>query len=164
MKQIYILVFLGVLASSIAYSQAPRRVLVEEFTQASCPPCAVYNPGFHKIIFTPGNESKVTLLCYQTSWPGTDPMNSQNPTDVQSRVTYYGVNAVPDCLADGGVTQAGAPIFHGNIADFTQGIINTRSVVTSPVEITVNHELATKLDSVTMTVSVKNVSANVLPA
>ncbi|MBK7738966.1 MAG: hypothetical protein IPI45_14480 [Saprospiraceae bacterium] len=27
-----------------------------------------------------------------------------------------------------------------------------------------NHELATKLDSVTMTVSVKNVSANVLPA
>ncbi|MGB3084177.1 MAG: hypothetical protein WBB21_05640, partial [Saprospiraceae bacterium] len=89
MKQLYFLFFLFFVLNINTDAQAPRRVLVEEFTQASCPPCAVYNPGFHKIIFTPGNETKVSLLCYQTSWPGSDPMNAQNPTDVANRVTYY---------------------------------------------------------------------------
>lgn len=162
MKQFYSLFSFILFVSVCLNAQAPRRVLVEEFTQASCPPCAVYNPGFHKIIFTPGNESKVSLLCYQTSWPGSDPMNAQNPTDVANRVTYYGVNAVPDCLADGGVTKAGTPIFHGNIVDFNQGIIDSRSSESSPLELTVNHNLRVKLDSVSFTVTVKNVSSSVL--
>ncbi|MBK6545497.1 MAG: T9SS type A sorting domain-containing protein [Saprospiraceae bacterium] len=162
MKQLYFLFFLFFVLNINTDAQAPRRVLVEEFTQASCPPCAVYNPGFHKIIFTPGNETKVSLLCYQTSWPGSDPMNAQNPTDVANRVTYYAVNAVPDCFADGGATKTGTPIFHGNIADFTQSIIDNRAAVTSPVEVTVDHILRDKLDSVSISVTVKNVSANAL--
>jgi hypothetical protein len=159
MKQFYLLLVLGLVIVLKADAQAPRRVLVEEFTQASCPPCAAYNPGFHGIIFTPGNETKVSLVCYQTSWPGVDPMNAANGGDVANRVSYYGVTGVPDCVADGGIDEAGNAIFHDNIANFTQGVIDDRSAVTSPVEITVDHNLSLKLDSVFINVSIKNVSA-----
>ncbi|HEX5625937.1 MAG TPA: Omp28-related outer membrane protein, partial [Saprospiraceae bacterium] len=164
MKLHFYLLFTGIGLFLELSAQAPRRVLVEEFTQASCPPCAVYNPGFHKIIFTPGNETKVSLLCYQTSWPGSDPMNIQNPSDVSARVNYYAVNAVPDCLTDGGVTESGTPIFHGNIADYHQQIIDDRAAVTSPFSLTVDHELRSKLDSVTLTATVTNASGSSLPA
>lgn len=160
MKQFYLFLVLGLLIALKTEAQAPRRVLVEEFTQASCPPCAAYNPKFHGIIFSPGNETKVGLLCYQVSWPGSDPMNAQNATEVANRVSYYGVNAVPDCVEDGGTTETATAIFHGNIADFTQSMINNRAKVTSPIELTVDHTLMTKLDSVTINVTAKNVSAN----
>ncbi len=163
MKQFYLLLAFGFIVLNATDAQAPRRVLVEEFTQASCPPCAVYNPIFHGVIFTPGNETKVSLLCYQVNWPGSDPMNAQNPSEVASRVTYYGINAVPDCLADGGVTEAGMPIYHGNIADFKQPVIDNRVVVTSPFEMSVDHNLHVKLDSVTVTLTVKNVSPAEMP-
>lgn len=163
MKQFYLLLVSGLIIALNADAQAPRRVLVEEFTQASCPPCAVYNPAFHAILFTPGNESKVSLLSYQVNWPGSDPMNLQNPTEVAARVNYYGINAVPDCLADGGVTETGVPIYHGNIVDFNQAIIDNRASATSPFELTVNHTLKQTLDSVTIDVTVKNVSAVDMP-
>jgi hypothetical protein len=163
MKQFYLFLVLGLCILNNTEAQAPRRVLVEEFTQASCPPCAVYNPIFHGVIFTPGNESKVSLLCYQVNWPGSDPMNLQNPTEVASRVSYYGINAVPDCLADGGVTESGNPIYHGNIADFKQPVIDNRAAVSSPFELTVSHDVHVKLDSVTVNLTVKNVSANEMP-
>jgi hypothetical protein len=163
MKQIYLFLLIGFLYAFTADAQAPRRVLVEDFTQASCPPCAVLNPAYHAILFTPGNETKSSLLCYQTSWPGVDPMNSHNPTEVASRVSYYGVQYVPYSVADGGRTEAGDSLFHDNIGAFAQSVIDERAAVTSPIELTVNHDLRVKLDSVTITVSAKNVSATDLP-
>lgn len=75
--------------------------LHEEFTQASCGPCASQNPAFNAVLAA--NTAKATSLKYQTSWPGVDPMNAQNPTDVQTRVNYYSVNGVPDAIMDGNV-------------------------------------------------------------
>jgi hypothetical protein len=163
MKQIYLLLLIGLFSVLKTDAQAPRRVLVEEFTQASCPPCALYNPKFHAVIFSPGNETKAGLLCYQVNWPGSDPMNAQNASEVAARVTYYAVTGVPDCFADGGVTEANKAIFHGNISVFAQTDIDRRYAVTSPLEMTVNHTLRQKLDSVTIDVSIKNVSAADLP-
>jgi len=76
-----------------SFAQAQRLVLVEEFTQASCPPCASQNPGFNDLI--DANPDKIRSIKYQESWPGVDPMNAQNPTQVATRTSYYGVNAVP---------------------------------------------------------------------
>ncbi len=159
MKQFYQLLVLVLLTVLNADAQAPRRVLVEDFTQASCGPCAVYNPIYHGILFAPGNENKLTLLCYQTSWPGVDPMNAQNPTEVAARVTYNNVRYVPYSVVDGGTTVAGDSLFHDNIASFKQTVIDNRRIETSPIELTVDHNLKLKLDSVTITVTVKNVSA-----
>ncbi len=160
MKKIYLFLLVLSSLSAMLQAQAKRKVLVEEFTQASCGPCAATNPGFHKILFTPGNDTKITLLKYQTSWPGTDPMNTQNPTEVATRVTYYGVNSVPHGVEDGGATETNAVIFKDHPANFSQANIDSRAAVTSPLEIKVDHVVADKLDSVQITVNVKNVSAN----
>jgi hypothetical protein len=72
---------------------AQRMVLLEEFTQASCYPCALQNPAFDALISA--NPDKVVAIKYHTSWPGVDPMYDFNPTPVDSRVSYYGVTGVP---------------------------------------------------------------------
>src|SRR5687768_14774096 len=90
-----------------ANAQCAKFVLLEEFTQASCGPCASQNPGFKTTILDP-NPDKVRLVAYHTSWPGTDPMNAYNPTDVQTRVTYYTVTGVPNVRMMGN-QAAGSP-------------------------------------------------------
>ena len=66
-------------------AQTTRLVLAEEFTQASCPPCASQNPAFNNILNT--NGTKVVAIKYQTSWPGVDPMNAQTHTIILPRFT-----------------------------------------------------------------------------
>lgn len=95
-----------------SYTQAPRYVLLEHFTQASCGPCAAQNPGFESTIINP-NPDKVRHVAYHTSWPGTDPMYNHNPTESDARVSYYNITGVPDVLLlgnkkrsnPGGITQ-----------------------------------------------------------
>ncbi len=137
-----------------ASAQYQRRVLVEEFTQASCGPCAGQNPTFNLVLSA--TESKVTPIKYQTVWPGADPMNAQNKTDVATRVTYYGVTGVPNGFMDGtGITNDcnyydNAPIC------LTEDEVDARSGVTSPVEIQLSHVLSADYDSIIISVSVKS--------
>ncbi|MEO8148405.1 MAG: T9SS type A sorting domain-containing protein [Bacteroidia bacterium] len=84
---------------------AQRKVLVEEFTQASCPPCASQNPVFDALI--DANLIKVSPVKYHTSWPGYDPMYNFNTVDPSDRVAYYGIFGVPMALIDG--VQPGPP-------------------------------------------------------
>ena len=127
MKKLTIVLAL-LLGGSTAFAQATRLVLFEEFTQASCGPCASQNPAFNTLLS--GNTTKAISIKYQTSWPGVDPMNAANPTDVATRVSYYGVNGVPWTAMDGdtatGSAYAGAP------ANVTQTAIDTRYAVASP--------------------------------
>src|SRR5215813_3140562 len=98
MKKIYALLFV-VVFSHLAFSQATRLVVVEEFTQASCPPCASQNPTFDALLLS--NPEKVVTLKYHTDWPGVDEMNAQNMSDVQTRVDYYSIWGVPMGAMDG---------------------------------------------------------------
>lgn len=76
-------------------SELPDRlVLFEHFTQASCGPCAAQNPVFTSLLAS--NSSNATSIKYHTAWPGVDPMNAHNPTEVATRVAYYGVSGVPN--------------------------------------------------------------------
>ena len=78
---------------------------------------------------------------YQTSWPGTDPMNAHNPAQVQTRVTYYGVTGVPNTLMDG--LDKNSPS-----GGFTAAKINARYAVPSPFEVKVSHRISAANDSV----------------
>ena len=104
---------IATLGWSSLHAQATRLVLAEEFTQASCGPCASQNPAFNTLLQQ--NPTKIIDIKYQTSFPGVDPMNAHNPNEVASRRSYYGVNGVPHALIDGtSVTNdcnayAGAP-------------------------------------------------------
>jgi hypothetical protein len=83
------------LAGSLAFAQSQRLVMVEGFSQASCGPCASQNPALNAALSAAGTSTVVSIK-YQTSWPGVDPMNAQNPTEVAARVSYYNISGVPD--------------------------------------------------------------------
>jgi hypothetical protein len=155
MKKTLTLVALAV-AGSAAFGQAQRLVLFEEFTQASCGPCASQNPAFNTLL--DANATKAVSIKYQTSWPGFDPMNLHNPTDVATRVSFYGVNGVPWTAMDGvaptGSAYAGAP------ANVTASSINTRYAVASDYSVTVAHQFTANNDSVEFIVYVTNATQN----
>lgn len=135
-------------------AQSQRMVLVEEFTQASCPSCASANPAFNALLNA--NTSKVIPLKYQVWWPGNDPMYIQNQIDVINRVNFYGVSGVPSATMDGNVFQAYP-------ASLTQSMINTEYAVASPFTLNLSHALTPMLDTVNITVVVtatQSVSGN----
>jgi hypothetical protein len=98
MKKLSILVF-ALLCVATVSAQHQRRVLIEEFTNASCPPCAAQNPAFNAVVAA--NIQYLTPIKYQTNWPGADPMNAQTQSDVGPRVAYYGVSGVPNGRQNG---------------------------------------------------------------
>lgn len=158
MKNLLLLV-VAVLATQLSFGQAARLVLVEEFTQASCGPCASTNPAFDALLGLPANLSKAVRLKYQTSWPGYDPMNEQNPAEVQTRVDYYGVDGVPYGVVDGVSIANDCGAYLGAPGCLTQTEINTQAAITSPIEINLTHTFSADYQTITITAVVTNVSA-----
>ncbi|HYV92491.1 MAG TPA: T9SS type A sorting domain-containing protein [Chitinophagales bacterium] len=146
-----------------AFAQAQRLVLVEEFTQASCPPCASQNPAFDDLLLS--NTDKVVTLKYHTSWPGVDPMNAQQPGDVQTRVDYYSVNGVPTGIMDGDKW----PDYDGyiNLSDqylgapyqCTQGLIDSMYAISTPFNLSSTYWFSQNLDSIYATVTITAVGS-----
>lgn len=145
MKKILLLAF-TIFSISSAFSQANRLVLVEEFTQASCPPCETTTPALNAIMAS--NADQVVQLRYHTSWPGVDPMNEDNPGEVQARVDYYGVQGVPNLLLDG--VDTGVP------GTASQDQINNASAQMTPISIAVTHELSEDLSTISAAVTITN--------
>jgi hypothetical protein len=137
--------FLMLLVTGFVFGQnAQRFVIIEEFTQASCPPCASVNPAFNALLHDPANVTKIVSIKYQVSWPGFDPMYLQNTADVENRVALYDVTSVPEAVLDGNVWQG----FPGS---FTQAMINNEYAVPSPFTISLMHNLSADVDSVFIT-------------
>jgi len=88
-----------ILNDSQLNAQVNRLVVVEEFTNASCPPCAAQNPAFNALLDQ--NLHQVIPIKYQTSFPGYDPYNRQNPGEISNRTAYYAINGVPGAVIDG---------------------------------------------------------------
>jgi hypothetical protein len=79
----------------------PKELLFEEFTQASCSPCASQNPGFDALYLYNHPLNKANLVKYQCPFPGVDPMNAFNQQDVSNRMLYYGTGGIPFALMNG---------------------------------------------------------------
>jgi hypothetical protein len=122
------------------FSQYQRLVLFEEFTQASCGPCASQNPGFNTLLND--NLDKATSLKYQVWWPGYDPMYLDNETDVNDRVSYYSVLGVPDARIDGSVVVNDCSAYDGAPACVDQADIDEQYAVTSPLLVEVTHSFS----------------------
>lgn len=142
MKKNYLILSFLVALTATVFGQTQRLVLFEEFTQASCGPCAAANPGFNALLTA--NTTKCTSIKYQTSWPGYDPMNLHNPAEVANRVAYYNVSGVPDAIMDGNV-------YHGSPTGVNQTKINTEYGVPSPFELYINQHLSPGNDSIYVT-------------
>lgn len=122
-----------------AAAQSQRLVFIEEFTQASCPPCASQNPAFNALLGN--NTTKAVSLKYQVSWPGSDVMNAQNPAQVANRVAYYAVTGVPNAVVDGNASQ-------GSPSGVTQSIIDNQYAIPSPFTIELTHWFNAADDSI----------------
>ena len=131
-KNVYLLLFFSSLML-FAYSQSQRLVLLEHFTQASCGPCATYNPQINS--WLNANPDKFTAIMVHTSWPGYDPMYNQNPTESGSRTTFYSINSVPHSVIDGNY-------FNGHPANWNMNTINTRYAEPSPFNIHIHQEMS----------------------
>ncbi len=92
------LLLFGVVNLGNAYD---RVVLVEDFTNWGCVPCAIPNTYLHNVMVAMG-EDQVFDIAYHMSWPsGNDPFYLANPSENNTRRYYYGVNAVPHMRCDG---------------------------------------------------------------
>lgn len=132
--------------SGATFAQSQRLTLLEEFTQASCGPCAAQNPALNTLLSN--NLAKTVSIKYQTNWPGVDPMNVQTQSEVGPRVTYYGVTGVPDIEFDGNVISGGSP------GALTQTGINNEYAVASPFDIVMTHSFSADYDSVFITMNI----------
>lgn len=151
MKKNLTLLLLAVFGLAIAaQAQHNRRVMVEEFTNASCGPCAANNPAFNTTL--ENNADKVTPLKYQVWWPGFDPMYNQTLTDVNPRVAYYGVSGVPDGFENG-------TTFPGAVGAYSTTSINNAYNDLTPVAIELTHTLSADYKTVNISVNVTSDAA-----
>lgn len=142
----FLQIFSLLLLTSMAYSQSQRLVFIEEFTQASCPPCEVTTPALNQIIAA--NADKIIQLRYQVWWPGYDPMFLDNEAEVQTRVQYYGVGGVPAVFADG-TEEAQSGVL-------PQTTINARYGTSAPIKMEVSHSLSSDLTTADITIKITN--------
>lgn len=114
-----------------AYAEQARRyVLMEHFTQASCGPCAYFNPGFERGVVQ-RNPGVVHHIAYHTSWPGTDPMYDYNTAENNFRTSTYSVSGVPHVIVLGDYTSAG--MYEGS-----QEMIDSLEAAGSPLAVLVD--------------------------
>src|SRR5574340_1205675 len=111
-------------------AQVPRYCMIEEFTQAGCSPCALYNSWFEPNILNT-NPDRLKLISYHTYFPGTDPMYTHNPSGNDTRWYYYNPFGDPSSYIEGNwkVTDP---------ADITQRDVDDVWNYGSPLKITVS--------------------------
>lgn len=133
MKHFTILIYIAIfLTNNYTFSQN-KKVLFEEFTNASCGPCAANNPLLKTYIDSKGDS--IIAIKYHTEFPGFDPMHNLNPSQVfERRQGYYtDVNAVPWLKGDGDMFY---DIWPFTIANF-DAAFNARKVIVPKVILSV---------------------------
>lgn len=149
MKKLYTLILSGAL-STIGFGQATKLVLVEAFSNASCPPCAANNPQMNALLSN--NTTKAVSVKYQANFPGFDPMNQQNPTESNARRQYYGVNAVPGVMVEG-VT---GPI---NSSAINQTHIDNPFNAGTNLDLTLSHTITNNFGDISISVTANNLGS-----
>lgn len=155
MSKIYNFLFLFFLSTTIVVGQSDRVVLVEEFTNASCAPCAAQNPNFNALL-TDLEDQNIISLKYQVNFPGYDPMNERNPQEVEARRAYYAVDGVPSAFYDGSPFQG--PNYEGAPANATPAILTGKQAVSAPLALDITHTINETKDSISVNVEVANES------
>jgi hypothetical protein len=125
------------------WGQARRVVLLEEATNASCPPCAANNPKLQE--FFSRYFGGVVSVRYHAWWPGRDPMYDENPSNNEKRITYYGITGVPHYLMNG--------IDYGVPSDPVGMVMNLTKLLSQPAPVKIIIDADITSDSVKATLS-----------
>ncbi len=109
-----------------------ENVLLEEWTNTSCSPCAANNPTIDA--FIDANFSTIVPVKYHVWWPGSnDPMYLHNVPENTERTNYYGVSGVPHVIM-GGVTH---PVYPYTTPGSLQDGYDLQMAAGTPLEISV---------------------------
>lgn len=131
-------------------AQSPRMLLIEDFAHASSAASYLSAPGLHDLL--EANTRQLVCIQYHPSFPGTDPMYSANPLEMQTRSSFYTISSLPAIVMDG-------TIFTGQPDNLQQSLIDSRKGQTSPFEIQMEHQLSSNKDSIFVTMIVKSTQA-----
>lgn len=147
------LAFVLLFVSVAGFSQSPKQVVIEHFTNTKCSICASRNPGFYSVL---ANYPQVIHIAYHPSAPYQNCyFNLQNKPENDARTNYYNTyGSTPDYFLNGKQLPSANPA------------INTTTIDTalnqfSPVEVRAYEELITT-DSIKVTVTVKTTGATSL--
>ncbi len=107
-------VVLTLLALTALTFATQRMVVLEGFTNYTCPSCPPADATWEAI--DAQYHDDVILCEWHMNWPGAgDPFYLYNPTDQNNRRSFYGVNSVPDTYVDGTrVSWSGAAAYVAN--------------------------------------------------
>lgn len=149
------------LGTSTLFAGSPRNVLFEEFTNASCPPCAAQNPTLEEYLMPKAGDNIIPLI-FHPNFPGRDSMMSENSAMHVGRQNYYPVInqvGVPQILVDGKTPIASNSqlYYNGAPADTTAAITNVTADLgqNSPYTMSVE-QTKDQTGKITITVKVKS--------
>ena len=133
-------------------AQSPRMAVVEEATQASCPPCATQNPPLQALLNQ--NTDKAIFIAYQVWWPGFDAMYLDNTEEVDWRILnnyYTSITGAPNVILQGNsgaqavsyITQNRIDNIYAEMSEFdidlsaevVNGMLNVTGSVTATTDV-----------------------------
>ena len=145
-----LLIFLFIAGFVFRLNAYDKKSVVERFTNCSCGPCAsINNAWYNATTQSLINAGEMTHIIYNGDWPSPgecDPMHLLNQANNNSRISYYGVNAVP-WIQVNGINVA------TNQTSFTSAVTNGNSQF-APFEITLTPERFSN-DVVDVTLKIK---------
>jgi hypothetical protein len=123
--------FVAVVFFASIINAQTRLVLIEQFSNSSCPPCAQSSPPVYT--YADNNPENAIVISYHTGFPYTnDSMHLENPIDANQRVSFYSVVGVPYSIMDGNVFRGSSSSFVSNISSN----VNNRKAVNPQYDIT----------------------------
>lgn len=101
-------------------NSVPRKVLAEEFSSSTCPPCKSWNDNVYNAAHVNYNKSggNTLIVKYQVPIPvAGDPSHNG---DGDARRAYYQVNSAPSMLINGGLLEYQGGTWAAAAAEYTQ--------------------------------------------
>lgn len=130
-----------------------RMVLMEEFTNASCGPCASQNPSFETYLSQ--NKTDIIPIVFHPNFPGSDLMYNFAPAMEEGRLAYYAVNGVPTVLTNGKKHTPSSGWYDGAPGDIN-GLtleVSKYAGTQSPITITPTYTMSGKTMSINVSVN-----------
>lgn len=145
--------------SSVAMGQSPRKVLVEEFTNASSIEAAQQDNIFMRYIQQSSLAHHVIPIIYHTNFPGRDSINRLDSTIHNARTAFYSIDRVPQVRVNGTLPSSSGALPPGSAADTAalSATIGSMRGMTSPITITI--ESTHRSDEIEGVVKVKSSEA-----
>lgn len=142
------------LSSLSVFSQSPRNIIIEHFSNTYCSICASRNPGFYSTL---SGYPQVIHIAFHPSAPYSScTFSQQNVSENDARTQYYNAyGSTPRIAVQGTILGASNPLLPSGYLDPLVG-------QTAPMEVTINQQEITA-DSIRVTIDINTTDNNTLP-